>query len=112
MEVQAKLKNASLSAQKARLVANVIRKLPVNEAMEILSFTSKEAARLMRKLLGSALANAEHNFSADIDKLIVSTVYVDEGRTQKRTRARAKGRANQILKRSCHITLKVSENEE
>ena len=109
MEIAAKLRNAPLSAQKGRLVANQIRGLPVEKALNILRFSSKKAAMLVRKVLESAIANAEHNEGADIDELTVSTVCIDEGPTLKRMRARAKGRANRILKRSCHITVKVSE---
>ena len=111
MEVSAKLSNAPLSAQKARLVADQIRGLEVEEALNILKFSTKKAAVIMKKVLESAIANAEHNESADIDELKVLTVFVDEASTLKRFRARAKGRANQILKRTCHITVKVAEFE-
>ena len=111
MEISAKLSNAPLSAQKARLVADQIRGLPVEKALATLSFSTKKAAEIMKKILESAVANAEHNESADIDELKVTTVFVDEGRTLKRFRARAKGRANHILKRTCHITVKVAEYE-
>jgi large subunit ribosomal protein L22 len=109
MEVSAKLRNAPLSAQKARLVGDLIRGLPVDQALNALKFSSKKAAVIVKKILESAIANAEHNDSADIDELRVSTVYVDEAPTAKRFKARAKGRANHILKRTCHITVKVSE---
>ncbi|OQK15207.1 50S ribosomal protein L22 [Methyloprofundus sedimenti] len=111
MEVSAKLSNAPLSAQKARLVANQIRGLKVEEALNVLKFSTKKAAAITKKVLESAIANAEHNESIDIDELKVSTVFVDEATTLKRFRARAKGRANQILKRTCHITVKVAEFE-
>ncbi|WP_428353197.1 50S ribosomal protein L22 [Methyloprofundus sp.] len=111
MEVSAKLSNAPMSAQKARLVADQIRGLEVEEALNVLKFSTKKAAAIMKKVLESALANAEHNESADIDELKVSTVFVDEATTLKRFRARAKGRANHILKRTCHITVKVAEFE-
>lgn len=111
MEVSAKLSNAPMSAQKARLVADQIRGLEVEEALNVLKFSTKKAAAIMRKVLESAIANAEHNESADIDELKVSTVFVDEAPTLKRFRARAKGRANHILKRTCHITVKVAEFE-
>ncbi len=111
MEVSAKLSNAPLSAQKARLVGDQIRGLPVEKALNILQFSSKKAAGIIKKLLESAIANAEHNESADIDELVVSTVYVNEGSTLKRIRTRAKGRADHILKRTCHITIKVAEYE-
>ena len=111
MEISAKLSNAPLSAQKARLVGDQIRGLPVEKALNTLKFSTKKAAQIMVKVLESAVANAEHNESADIDELFVSTVFVNEGSTLKRVRARAKGRANHILKRTCHITVKVSEFE-
>ena len=111
MEITSKLSNAPLSAQKARLVGDQIRGLPVEKALDILKFSSKKAATIMKKILESAIANAEHNESADIDELKVSTVYVNEGPTLKRVRPRAKGRANHILKRTCHITVKVAEFE-
>jgi large subunit ribosomal protein L22 len=111
MEISAKLSNAPLSAQKARLVGDQIRGLPVDKALNILKFSSKKAAVIFKKILESAIANAEHNESADIDELKVSTVYVNEGATMKRFKARAKGRANHILKRTCHITIKVAEIE-
>jgi large subunit ribosomal protein L22 len=110
METSAKLSNAPLSAQKARLVGDQIRGLPVDQALNVLKFSSKKGAAIMKKVLESAIANAENNDSADIDELRVSTVYVDEGATLKRFKARAKGRANHILKRTCHITVKVAEN--
>lgn len=109
MEVAAKLRNAPIAAQKGRLVADQIRGMPVEKALNVLKFSTKKAAVIIRKVLESAIANAEHNEAADIDELTVSTVFVDEGATQKRIRARAKGRANRILKRSCHITVIVSE---
>lgn len=111
MEVAAKLKGANISAQKARLVADQIRGKNIEEALDILTFSSKKAAVLVKKVLNSAIANAEHNEGADIDELRVSTVYVDEGLTMKRIRPRAKGRADRILKRTCHITVKVADGE-
>jgi len=110
MEISSRLSNAPLSAQKARLVGDQIRGLPVEKALNLLAFSSKKAAAIIKKVLESAIANAEHNENADIDELRVSTVYVNEGRTLKRVSARAKGRANHILKRTCHITIKVAEN--
>lgn len=110
MEVAAKHRGARLSAQKARLVADQIRGKGVEEALEILDFSTKKAARLMKKVLDSAIANAEHNDGLDIDDLHVSTVFVDEGPTMKRIRPRAKGRADRIFKRTCHITVKVADN--
>lgn len=109
MEVSAKLSHARLSAQKGRLVADLIRGKPVGQALDILRFSEKKAARIFKKVLESAISNAEHNAGLDIDELRVSTVFVDEGPTLKRLAARAKGRANQIWKRTCHITVKVSE---
>ena len=108
-EVAAVLRGARLSAQKARLVADQIRGKHVSEALSILEFSPKKGDDLMKKVLESAIANAEHNEGADVDELTVSTVFVDEGMTMKRIRPRAKGRADRILKRSCHITVKVSE---
>jgi large subunit ribosomal protein L22 len=109
MEVIAKHNGARISAQKARLVADQIRGKSVGEALNILAFSTKKGAHLVKKVLESAIANAEHNNGADIDELRVSTVFVDEGMTMKRIRPRAKGRADRILKRSCHITVKVAD---
>ncbi len=111
MEVTAKLKNAPLSAQKGRLVADMIRKMKVSGALDVLKFTPKKGAKLMLKLLESAIANAENNNGADIDELKVGVVFVDESTTLKRISPRAKGRANRICKRTCHITIKVSDEE-
>ncbi|NRA41098.1 MAG: 50S ribosomal protein L22 [Pseudomonadales bacterium] len=111
MEVSAKLKGANISAQKARLVADQVRGKGVEEALELLTFSNKKAAVLVKKVLNSAIANAEHNEGADIDELTVSTIFVDEGLTMKRIRPRAKGRADRILKRTCHITVKVADGE-
>jgi len=109
METMSRLKGAQISAQKVRLVADQIRGKAVGEALEILQFSNKKAADLVKKILDSAVANAEHNEGADIDELKVSTVFVDEGTTMKRVKPRAKGRADRILKRSCHITVKVAD---
>ncbi|ETN91876.1 50S ribosomal protein L22 [Gammaproteobacteria bacterium MOLA455] len=98
-----------MSAQKARLVADQIRGKSVESALDILQFSSKKGADIIKKVLESAIANAEHNDGADVDELRVSTIFVDEGMTMKRIRPRAKGRADRILKRSCHITVKVAE---
>jgi large subunit ribosomal protein L22 len=111
MEISAKLSNAPMSAQKVRLVGDQIRGLPVEKALNLLKFSSKKAAMIIKKVLESAIANAEHNESADIDELVVTTVFVNEGTALKRMRARAKGRGNHILKRTCHITVKVAEYE-
>ena len=109
MEVAAKLKGAKLSAQKARLVADQIRGKSAESALELLEFSGRKGADIIKKVLESAIANAEHNDGADVDELKVSTIFVDEGMTMKRIRPRAKGRADRFLKRSCHITVKVSE---
>jgi len=109
MQVESTLKTARISAQKVRLVADQIRGLPVERAIEVLTFSEKKAGALMKKLVDSAIANAEHNEGADIDELRVSAVQVNEGPTMKRLRARAKGRANRILKRTSHITVTVSD---
>lgn len=109
MEATAILRNSDMSAQKARLVADVVRGLPVERAIEQLSFTSKKAAGVIKKLLLSAIANAEHNEGADIDELTVHRITVDEAATLKRFKARAKGRGTRILKRRCHIKIVVSD---
>ena len=111
MEVAAKLKGARISAQKARLVADQVRGKPVEEALNLLEFSPKKAAHIVKKVLDSAIANAENNEGADVDDLKVSSIFVDEGMTMKRLRPRAKGRADRILKRSCHITVKVADGE-
>ena len=110
-QATARLRHARISAQKARLVADQIRGLPVDRALDILTFSNKKGAVLVKKVLDSAIANAENNESADIDELWVKTICVDEGPTMKRIRARAKGRANRILKRSSHITVTVAEGK-
>ena len=111
MEVAARLKGAQISAQKARLVADQVRGMSVEEALSLLEFSPKKAAHIVKKLLDSAIANAENNEGADVDELKVSSIFVDEGMTMKRLRPRAKGRADRILKRSCHITIKVADGE-
>lgn len=111
MEVAAKLNGARLSPQKARLVADQIRGKRVEEALDLLAFSNKKGAVIIRKVLESAIANAEHNEGADVDELHVSTIFVDQGVTMKRIRARAKGRSDRILKRSCHITVKVADDD-
>ena len=110
MEVSSKLTNAPLSAQKGRLVADQIRGLSVEKAIQILAFSPKKAAHVVKKILESAIANAEHNEGADIDELKISKIFVDEGPTHKRMRARAKGRGTRILKRRAHITVTVSDS--
>ncbi|MDH5182678.1 MAG: 50S ribosomal protein L22 [Gammaproteobacteria bacterium] len=109
MEVAAKLTFARISAQKTRLVADQVRGLSVDKALQTLAFSPKKAAGIVKKVLESAIANAEHNDGADIDELKVSKIFVDEGPTHKRMRARAKGRGNRILKRTSHITVVVGE---
>ena len=109
MQVQAVAKYIRIAPQKARLVADQIRNKPVDKALELLEYSSKKAATPIRKALESAIANAEHNEGADIDELIVSKIHVDEGPVLKRWRARAKGRAAKILKRTSHITVEVAD---
>ncbi len=112
MEVAAKLTNAKISPQKARLVADLIRGKSVERAVEQLRFSTKKAAAIVSKVLHSAMANAEHNNAADVDELMVAKIYVDQGPTLKRFMARARGRGDRILKRTCHITIVVSDSEE
>ena len=107
METTAILRNIRISAQKARLVADQVRGLPAESAIDLLRFSTKKAATIIKKVLDSAIANAEHNNAADVDELVVSKIYVNEGPTAKRFQPRARGRSNQILKRSCHITVVV-----
>ncbi|WP_069472254.1 50S ribosomal protein L22 [Candidatus Marithrix sp. Canyon 246] len=109
MEVLSKHKYVRISPQKCRLVADQIRGLPVERALNILKFSNKRAAVLLKKTLDTAIANAENNEGADIDELRVSSVCVDEGPTMKRMRARAKGRGSRILKRTSHILVTVSD---
>jgi large subunit ribosomal protein L22 len=111
MNATAKLRGARISAQKVRLVADQVRGMPVEKAEQLLAFSTKKAAHILKKVLLSAIANAEHNDGADIDELKISAVMVDEGPTMKRGRARAKGRGTQILKRTSHITLTVADSE-
>ena len=109
MESIAKLKFVRVSPQKARLVADQIRGLAVDDAIDVLNFSKKKAAAILRKVLESAIANAEHNEGADIDELRVGAVMVDQGPTHRRFRARARGRAAKIIKRTSHISLTVSD---
>lgn len=109
MEALAKHLFARSSAQKARLVADQVRSLPVEKALELLSYSPKKAAVLIKKVVDSAIANAEHNEGADVDELVITKICVDEGPTMKRIMPRAKGRADRIMKRSCHITVVVSD---
>jgi len=110
VEVAAHLKYARLSPQKCRLVADQIRGLPVGKALQVLTYSVKKNAKVIKKVLESAVANAEHNAGADVDLLKITTILVDQGPTLKRMHARAKGRSNRILKPTCHITVKVSDD--
>ena len=110
MSTSAKLTNSRLSPQKMRLVADQVRGLPVERALDVLTFSNKKAATVIKKVLESAIANAEHNDGADIDELKVSTIFVDQGPSMKRMRARAKGRGNRILKRTSHISVTVADS--
>jgi len=109
METQAVLRGARLSAQKGRLVADMVRGKSVAEALDLLTFSPQKGAAIVKKVLESAIANAEHNDGADVDELSIATIFVDEGMTMKRIRPRAKGRADRIFKRTSHITVKVAE---
>ena len=109
METKASLRGARLSAQKGRLVADQIRGLAVDKALNVLAFSPKKGAVLIKKVLESAIANAEHNDGADIDALKVKTIYVERGAFLKRFQARAKGRGNRVLKHSCHIYITVGD---
>jgi len=111
MEVSAKLKYIRISAQKCRLVADQIRGLSVGRAVEVLEFSPKKASGIVKKVLNSAIANAEHNDGADIDELKVIKIFVDEGPTQRRFQPRAKGRACKILKRTSHLTIMVGDSK-
>ena len=107
METRASVRGARLSVDKGRLVADLIRGKKVDQALNILTFTQKKAAGIVKKALESAIANAEHNDGADIDELKVTSVYVEQGATLKRFAARAKGRGNRISKQTCHIYVTV-----
>ena len=107
METRASLRGVRLSAQKGRLVADLVRGKPVGQALNILAFCPKKGAEIIKKVLESAIANAEHNNGADIDELKVTSIYVDKGIVLKRIRARAKGRAGRITKPTCHINVTV-----
>ncbi len=107
METRASLRGVRLSAQKGRLVADQIRGLSVDKALNVLAFSPKKGAGIIKKVLESAIANAEHNDGADIDELKVTTIYVEKGTVLKRFTARAKGRGNRITKPTCHIFLTV-----
>jgi large subunit ribosomal protein L22 len=109
METNAILKGVRLSAQKGRLVADQVRGKPVDQALNILAFSPKKGAGIIKKVLESAIANAEHNDGADIDALTIKTIYVEKGAVLKRFTARAKGRGNSILKQTCHIYITVGD---
>ncbi len=109
MQVAATLRYARISPQKCRLVADVIRGKSVDEALRVLTFSPKKSARIVKKVLESAIANAEHNHGADIDELKVSNIEVNGAPTFRRYSARAKGRGARILKRNSHITIKVGD---
>ena len=109
METKAVLRGVRLSAQKGRLVADQIRGLPVDKALDILAFSPKKVAVIIKKVLLSAIANAEHNDGADIDALKVKTIYVERGMFLKRFHPRAKGRGFRVQKASCHIYLTVGD---
>ncbi len=109
MEAKAILRSARISPQKARLVADQVRGMPVGRATNLLQFSDKKAAHLIKKVLLSAVANAENNLGADVDELKVSKIFVDEGAILKRMHARAKGRGSRISKRTSHITVVVGE---
>lgn len=107
MKISAHTKGVRVSAQKCRLVADLIRGLPVANALNVLEFTQKKSAAILKKTLSSAIANAEHNAGADIDNLLVQEIYIDKGTSLKRFTARAKGRGNKIEKQTCHINIVV-----
>ena len=107
METRATLRGVRLSVDKGRLVADLIRGKKVDQALNILNFTQKKAAGIIKKVVESAIANAEHNDGADIDELMVKTIYVEQGTTLKRFSVRAKGRGNRICKPTCHVYVVV-----
>jgi large subunit ribosomal protein L22 len=112
MRVRAQAKYIRQSPYKVRRVLDLVRGLPVEDARHVLSFTDRRAAATVRKVLDSAVANAEHNHALDADELFVAQAYADEGPTLKRWRPRARGRATRIRKRTSHITIVVSEESE
>jgi len=109
METKASLRGVRLSAQKGRLVADLVRGKPVEQALNILNFSPKKGAKIIRKVVESAIANAEHNDGADIDMLKITTIHVEEGSTLRRFTARAKGRGNRITKPTSHVYVTVGE---
>lgn len=112
MSVSATLRYARISAQKARLVADMVRGMPVEKAVDQLAFSTKKGAAIIKKLLESAIANAENNDGLDVDELALKTIFVDEAPSFARFKSRAKGRANHIVKRNCHITVVVATKTE
>ena len=111
METKAILRGVRLSAQKGRLVADLVRGQPIGSALNILTFTPKKGAKIIKKVLESAIANAEHNNGADIDDLKITHIYVEKGPVLKRFQARAKGRGNRIVKPTCHVFLTVGDGK-
>jgi len=111
MQVAAKLKFTRLSPQKCRLVCDQVRGLPIERALDVLKFSRKRSAAVLKKVLDSAIANAEHNHGVDIDELKIAQVFADQGPTFKRMQAKAKGRGSRILKPTCHITVVLSDEE-
>jgi large subunit ribosomal protein L22 len=111
METTASIRGARLSAQKGRLVADLVRGKPVDKALNILAFTQKKAAGIIKKALESAIANAEHNDGADIDELRVTKIFIEQGPTQRRFSARAKGRGTRINKKTCHVYVAVGDGK-
>lgn len=109
METRANLRGVRLSVQKGRLVADLIRGKSVGQALSILAFSPKKGAKIIKKVVESAIANAEHNDGADIDSLMVKTIYVEKGAVLKRFTARAKGRGNRIVKPTCHVFVTVGD---
>ena len=111
MNVNATLRGVRLSPQKGRLVADQVRGLKVDKALSLLSFSPKKGAKIIKKVLESAIANAEHNLGLDVDELKVSVIHVEKGPIMKRFMARAKGRGNSIIKPTCHIYVTVADKE-
>ena len=111
METKSIVRGVRLSADKGRLVADMVRGKKVDQALNILSFTPKKAAGIIKKCLESAIANAEHNDGADIDELKITSIYIEQGATLKRFSARAKGRGNRISKPTCHIYVTVGNSK-
>ena len=112
MQVSATAKRLRVSPRKARLVADQVRGKAVSAAMDILIFSTQKSAPLMRKVLESAIANAENNEGADVDELMIAEVYVNEGITVKRVSPRARGRADRVFKRTCHVTVTVTDDSQ